>query len=385
MALSIDSKPVFEEKLITLGFTEDQLAKVKAQGVYTLGDAAFLLQLDAADSTDQLNKLAIKIFGEAPLPGDIAKLRRLITMAQTIAAVEFRKNTEEQDGCKMPRAERELRTNQLRRKLGQVITSGFNEPSFSLISSVFQFKDKNVLSHLPLSNCTARRQELAGHKTEERLKMIDGQLKVVTSSVLECELGDPLLARQAMRRRSLAFELVGIGSYETLEKVNEQFFGFLHEPPPTGLHPPTLERLLRADAELWALVGESLSKGLGASAAGVLPVDQAVKEFSKHTRVLHHLQPVQAASIKRPLEADDSASKKPRYINNTTSRRSVPKAKAKAARVPRAPKELLGMPFTGACCYAFNLRGCDKKSCPHAHVCAKCGQKHSLRECPHNK
>ena len=118
-----------------------------------------------------------------------------------------------------------------------------------------------------------------GTKTEEKLKMVDGQLKVISGSTLECDIATPLTARQAMRRRSLAMEMVGIASYEILETINEEMFGYLQEAPPSSYVPPTLERILRADLELWSLVGEHLPRGLTADSSGILPIDKVIQEI----------------------------------------------------------------------------------------------------------
>ena len=372
MALILDSSAV------------SQLDGLRKQGIKTLGDAAFVVQLDSSDSTEQILKLETKVFGADPLPGDLARLRRLLTMAHTMAAVEFRRASEEHDGCKMPKPERELRMTALRKKLGSVITTGHNEPSLALISAIFSIKEKNSLAHLPLAQCTSRRQELMGQKTEDKLKMVDGQLKLITGPVLQCDVGNPLLARQAMRRRSLAMELVGIASYEILEAVNEELFGYLQEPPPSSYVPPTLERILRADSELWSLIGEHQMQGLMADATGTLPIDKATQEFCTHARVTHNLQPLPSVSAKGSGDTSDSGMPKrarSTMTSSTSAPKAVAKAKARSNRVPKAPQELVGLPYTSGCCYSYNLKTCDKTHCPHKHICAKCGQKHPFKDC----
>ena len=382
MALTLDSQAVFAEKVLNLGFSEAQLEEMKKLGIKTLGDAAFVLQLEAADASDQLEKLAGKVCTSgAPLPGDIARLRRLLTMANTMAAFEFKKVSEEHDGCKMPRAERELRMTALRKKFGAVITSGYNEPSLALISSIFVFKERGALAHLPLAQCTSRRQELAGQKTEDKLKMVDGQLKLVSGPTLECDVNNPLLARQAMRRRSLTFELVGIASYEILETVSEELFSYMQEPPPSSFQAPGIERILRADAELWTLIGEHQAISLEADALGILPIDKAIQEYCSHARVRHHLQPLPLINKRSTDNRDAPEPKRSRPSTSSTSNRPAAKARSKSARTPKAPKELVGLSYTAGCCYSYNLKGCDRSDCPHKHICARCGQKHPLRDC----
>eukprot|EP00971_Amphidinium_carterae_P144682 2867065-Amphidinium_carterae.2 len=61
------------------------------------------------------------------------------------------------------------------------------------------------------------------------------------------------------------------------------------------------------------------------------------------------------------------------------------KGKGRANRTPKAPPELVGLAFTGQCCYSYNKGGCSKVPCPHPHICARCGQTHPLHKCPQSQ
>eukprot|EP00971_Amphidinium_carterae_P029955 589235-Amphidinium_carterae.2 len=193
-----------------------------SKGVNTLGDAAFVVALEASDASAKTTEIAQRMFGQGVLPGVIGRLRHLFTLAQTLAAVEMKRSIEDETGCKMPKAEREVRFQKARERLGEVFTTGHFEPSLSLISLLYGMKERDEWVHVPLSACTSRRQELAGVKQTDQLKLVNGMLKVTKEDVAEADLGTPLLARQAMTRRSLAFEVVGLATFEVLENYANQ-------------------------------------------------------------------------------------------------------------------------------------------------------------------
>eukprot|EP00971_Amphidinium_carterae_P118572 2349214-Amphidinium_carterae.3 len=218
----LDSHAVFSEKVLGLGFTSDQLAQIQAQGVNTLGDAAFVVALEASDASAKTIEIAQRMFGQGVLLGVIGRLHHLFTLAQTLAAVEMKRSIEDETGCKMPKAEREVRFQKARERLGEVFTTGHFEPSLSLISLLYGMKERDEWVHVPLSACTSRRRELAGVKQTDQLKLVNGMLKVTKKDVAEADLGTPLLARQALTRKSLAFEVVGLATFEVLENYANQ-------------------------------------------------------------------------------------------------------------------------------------------------------------------
>eukprot|EP00971_Amphidinium_carterae_P093396 1848080-Amphidinium_carterae.1 len=188
MASILTSTAVFEEKTLGIGFTSRQLDLIKKEGVLTLGDVAFLVSLEAADANERVVQLAKKIFGDGVLMGDVGRLRHLITLSQALAAADMKRAIEDDTGCKMPRAERESRMAEARKRLGDVYTTGLFEPSLHLISALYTMKERAEWAHLPLSMCTSRRQELSGVKTDDHLKLVGGQLKVVKEDIPEAEI-----------------------------------------------------------------------------------------------------------------------------------------------------------------------------------------------------
>eukprot|EP00971_Amphidinium_carterae_P146781 2908951-Amphidinium_carterae.1 len=83
----------------------------------------------------------------------------------------MKKSIEDDTGCRMPKAEREVRMAKARERLGEVYTTGLFEPSLALLSLLYTMKERSDWSHFPLSACTSRRLELSGIKQTEQLKL----------------------------------------------------------------------------------------------------------------------------------------------------------------------------------------------------------------------
>eukprot|EP00971_Amphidinium_carterae_P262386 5204700-Amphidinium_carterae.1 len=64
----------------------------------------------------------------------------------------MKRSIEDDTGCKMPRAEREARMAEARKRLGDISTTGIFEPSFHLISMLYGMKDRGEWMHLPLAS-----------------------------------------------------------------------------------------------------------------------------------------------------------------------------------------------------------------------------------------
>eukprot|EP00435_Cladocopium_sp_Y103_P018930 s3675_g4.t1 len=64
---------------------------------------------------------------------------------------------------------------------------------------------------------------------------------------LMCSTKTGLELFQTMRRRTLAFDLVGLCNYEVLNSYHSGFLQHLEEDPPPGCQSTTLVQVLRAD------------------------------------------------------------------------------------------------------------------------------------------
>ena len=113
MASLLDSPAVFDEKAREAGLADESVARIKAQGVATLGQLAFAIcQPGETPTADQLADL-VRDGAAAPPLGVIAGARRLVFMAQTLAVADVKQmvegGAETNAGKQMPAAERVAR------------------------------------------------------------------------------------------------------------------------------------------------------------------------------------------------------------------------------------------------------------------------------------
>ena len=83
---------------------------------------------------------------------------------------------------------------------------------------------------------------------------------------------DPLL-QCAFRRRSIAFEMADLASYESMELVTDLFLRELMRAPPPGFSKVTLDQLLRPDRELFFELGHRCRTGVRRMPGGRRPFD----------------------------------------------------------------------------------------------------------------
>eukprot|EP00971_Amphidinium_carterae_P064442 1276302-Amphidinium_carterae.2 len=312
--------------------------------------------------------------------GDVGRLQ-ILTLSQALGSCGYEANHRGRHRVQDAACRKGFSHNAAKSRLGDVYTTGIFEPSSHLISILYVMKDRGEWAHLcdlPLSSCASRRQELSGSKVEEHLKLVGGLLKVVKDEASEAEVNTPLLARQAFTRRALAFEVVGLGTFEVHGRYANELFSHLQELVPAHHAAPSLARLMLADSELWALMAENI-KNFG-SVNGVLPIDQGVDRYKDHARVQFHLamlpSPVTVPAKRKELatNAMGSTPKVPRksVTPHTSTGATNSKGKGRANRTPKLHlhhhHELVGLAFTGQCLQQGRLQQ-STLSAP-AHLCA---------------
>ena len=104
-----------------------------------------------------------------------------------------------------------------------------------------------------------------------------------------CPVATELDVLEAMTRRSLAFDLVGLIDFETFQRWNQHLFQILRQAAPPGFKQPNVTQLLRADRQAFVRTQE-LSRD------GVKPRADWTRHHSRpasspHSDVLHVASP----------------------------------------------------------------------------------------------
>ena len=425
--MSVDSIPVFEERVRSLGL-EEHLNRFRELGWTTLGNLAFASDYVPGQSEGSVftKDLVVPALKEAEHP-DRFKLRRLFVEAFSLAASDLRRRCEFAEGDeprRLPVLEREARRDRVAKRLTGLNLVGELEPSFRLQDLVFEIFDANNIKYVPWEACTSRDSELAdGTKTDKTWKADSSgflrQTHAAESSKADVRSDYKLLC--ALRRRAVAFEMSDVASFDTLEVLTNILLAELNRAPPPGYARVTLDQLARADKEVFKLLAERCRSGVRRDLDGRRPVDVHMGAIVDSPQVRYLLMPLPATgksmpdsdgvspSSKRALEQAikdlRAENKRLRSVHAQApggggggkggqpgnGKGSGKKGAGRGSGKPRVPAPLIGKAFQTAegepICFAFNLPGgCPSQAAPGSqcprgkHVCAEpgCSKPHSI-------
>ena len=99
--------------------------------------------------------------------------------------------------------------------------------------------------------------------------------------------------RGAFTRRSLAYDLANVASFQVMEAWSQLLFDRVCQEPPAGYRHIAIDQIVQADRKLWVKISEhTRSKVTGVSATGVKNVDAAIQELQHHPDVQFHMLPL---------------------------------------------------------------------------------------------
>ena len=268
--------------------------------------------------------------------------------------------------------------------------TGELECSHGSYDLVWDMLEKNTVIYLPPSKFASRRAELTGEKMSKDL-VLDSSRNIKVNekkSEVTCDTSSELLLTQALTRRALAFDLVGVASYAVMERYNAFLMSHLQEAPPPGHARVSIHQVLQADQHAFLKLAENLPGGIRRKADGTLPLDVEFPALQHSSRVTFHLFPLPANEAKR--NPSGAATDTDPTINKW-ARKGKGKGKGKPPKgLPDALKDKVTVTKTGKrICWMYNLpEGCrsgvrDGQSCDRGlHICAepKCGKAHSMQK-----
>ena len=218
---------------------------------------------------------------------------------------------------------------------------------------------------------------------------------------LQRDVNSELLSWHALQRRSLAYDLCQVLSYQVAMEWLRYLFDHLHRAAAPGYTKPDLTAILRADRQAWIILAEEFTT-FSLDADGAMPLDKRLLELKMHPEVAFHLLPRPGGGTKRASDGEPKPSPapvqpkqpyKPKGGGKTKSKGSKGKGRNKGApRAPPMPRELLGHAHLSKSgepiCFDYNLpHGCDRakvgaRCSKGVHICCKkgCGKPHTLSE-----
>ena len=154
---------------------------------------------------------------------------------------------------KMPQPEKVARLKAQQARLSGIKIEANLEPSHQLLDQVWQMRNDDTCRYLSPEVCTSRTQEAGGIKKETFIKADSaGQIHTVQKEeAQQADLSTEYRVRQALTRRALAFDNIGLMSFDKLEAYHEYLYSLvMTEALPTHF-PITVDQVLRADKQLW--------------------------------------------------------------------------------------------------------------------------------------
>eukprot|EP00435_Cladocopium_sp_Y103_P037699 s3841_g10.t1 len=388
MSAPLESENALRSRALEVSLTAAEAEAIIRNGVTALARLAFAACHPGQTPTDvQLQQL----LGTVPLnPGNSASLKRLIFESQTLVCNEVKFKANRRDDSiptTLAGAERDHRIEQQKQRLSGFRFRGEEECSHQSYDLALSMLEKNTVLYLSPDKFPTRRHELQ-KKPAKELTIDQSQLIVKEKQQdLTCPTLTELEIANALKRRALAFDLVGLCAYSTLAAYNADLLDHLHLPPPPGYSAVTVQQLLRTDRAAFMFKAERLTT-LKANARGELPLDEAIPKVLGQPSVAFHLLPLGQSAAHKESKNAPTKPKRDRSRSPRPAQASKPKGKGRgkskrAGRGPNIPAGLIGKaletPQKKRLCWAFNLpNGCpDAKpgeSCKRGlHACAEPG------------
>lgn len=285
MALT-DSKAAFKQRLIQVIPHVPTHNAAIAGGIETFSALAFSVGTPQAPASDD----ALRTFADNLVPAgygmsSYSGLRQLHFEATTLAVAQLKAKVtgDSEDGKhKSPVIEKQARLADQRTRLVGIEIKGELQPSFALVDAANNMIESNSVMWIAPSKCTSRDQEIQqGSKNMPSVVHLEQQtLK--------------LSAQWCLQRRALALGQERPSSWSMQSKWINQTLTILNAPPPPGHGKITLDQLVKADKQLWALLSQEYDVAVAAAApAANMPFDGIVDgRLHSDPRVTMHLLPL---------------------------------------------------------------------------------------------
>ena len=339
--------------------------------------------------------------------GDVAVLKRLTFEAQTAVIAIIRSQSDpnsDPSQRKLPVAERNARLAEQRRRLVGMSLEGPLEVAHSVYEMVSGMLESDSLKYLHPSKCITRAMEISAQKPPKELKLDSSGTGIVVkeaSNQQECPVHGELDLMEALTRRSLAFDAVGLVRFSTFNTWINWMFQSIRQQPPPNFQKATLTQLLRADRQAFVRLQELSRDGIKPDAAGIRPLDRLIENLTADHTVTFHLLPT-AHPVKVQVDATKKGDDKKNQYHDKDKwgshrpwkqwNKQSSSYKGGGKNGGKLPEALRGCasstPQGERICFAYNINGCNKckpgESCDRGkHVCANkgCFQNHSKTEC----
>ena len=228
----MDSEASFKSRVLELGISEAHYNLLSGRNVKTFAGFAFVSAYQPNSQDEKPFVDALTDLLGAP-PGDMLPVyRRLFYESHTLAIQDLRTRLESRDSQeprKLAMPERMDRLGRLKAALPGITLDAQLEPSHALVDRIVAMAEEQSVYYIDLSLCTSRESEVNMLKKEPVLEFAaDGSIKLAKKhKEASADVAGELRVKMCMQRRSLAFEMANIATYQTLEEFTAKIFGMI--------------------------------------------------------------------------------------------------------------------------------------------------------------
>lgn len=395
---TLDSEAAFVERAGQIGVPQWAVDKLIEKKFATFGKYAFSIVYSPQHVDDTpLRTFLSETLDEEPAPDMLAMLRRLFFEAHTMALSDVRQRIESSPdpsvaSRKLPVAERKARLDEQQARLKGVIYTPDTIPSNHLVDLCVEQCETGLLTYIKPEVCCSRAQEINAQKKDPTISTdATGMLRLGTKPQdLTCEAGTELKLRSAWQRRSLAMDMAGLASFETIEGWVQFLFSHLLREQPKGFQRITVQQLVDCDRQLFVLAAHTTMGKLQAPAGEAKPLDKTIDKLKDSTEVLQFLSPL-PASKQDASKRDRSPPRGSPHKHQRSDKgggKNKTKSGSKGSSKPQIPDGCVTHDCDGKpLCFGFQTGRCGFKG-PPGKRCArgyhKCWKKDCQRPKPYH-
>ena len=228
--------------------------------------------------------------------------------------MKIKANKKEDAPTNFAPSEREARIQQQKDRLSGLRFRGKEECAHCSYDIALTMLERDTLVYLGPEKFPTRRNELQLKKPGKEITIDQSQLILKEKPAdFTCSTNTELEVANALRRRALAFDLVGICSYDIMTSYHADLLDHLHTPPPPGYSPISIQQILRADRAAFIFLAERMTS-LKRDATNRIPMDLALPNVIGQPTVAFHLLPLAGAAAKAAStkEKPSGTKKRPR-------------------------------------------------------------------------
>ena len=300
--------------------------------------------------------------------------RRLFYESHTLAIQDLRTRLESRDSQeprKLAMPERMDRLGRLKAALAGITMDAQMEPSHALVDRVVAMAEEQSVYYIDLSLCTSRESEVNMLRKEPILEFAaDGSIKLAKKNKeASADVVGELRVRMCMQRRSLAFEMANIATYQTLEEFTAKIFGMITRQPISGFRSISLSQVVAADQALWQVVAQE-TRGKILTVGSPKPIDAAVTSAKDSAEAMYNLLPLR--DNERALDDDSDQDKKQKKDDKKRKDDDKPPKKTGPGKVDLPAGCSARNEANQNACFGFNRKSCAVRGarCRRGlHVC----------------